>query len=117
MDQSKLGPIKTTLEAERDALERQLADYGVKPGDEGIGVRVDEGFADSAQATAERSEMLSMVEQLQRNHAEVAAALEAMDEGTYGRCRRCGKEISPERLEAMPKSTLCVSCKEAEAGR
>lgn len=34
------------------------------------------------------------------------------------RCRRCGEEIEPERLEAVPEATLCVDCQRThERGR
>ena len=28
----------------------------------------------------------------------------------YGRCSRCGAEIPPERLEALPEADTCVNC-------
>jgi RNA polymerase-binding transcription factor DksA len=33
-----------------------------------------------------------------------------VDRGSYGQCERCGKEIGPERLEAVPTARLCISC-------
>lgn len=38
-------------------------------------------------------------------------ALEKMEKGTYGKCDLCGSEISPERLQAVPYTTLCIRCK------
>ena len=38
-------------------------------------------------------------------------ALARMDEGTYGICRRCGRPIGEERLEAIPWATLCIDDK------
>jgi DnaK suppressor protein len=46
--------------------------------------------------------------------AEIDAALERIDAGTYGVCANCGKEIPPERLEALPYATLCIDCKRRE---
>jgi RNA polymerase-binding transcription factor len=40
--------------------------------------------------------------------AEVDAALKRIDEGSYGSCAVCGKEIAPERLEARPWASLCI---------
>lgn len=37
-------------------------------------------------------------------------ALERHRSGTYGRCSRCGAEIPPERLEALPEADTCVNC-------
>jgi len=38
-------------------------------------------------------------------------ALKAMDLGTYGVCRRCGRQIDRQRLEAVPETTLCLDCR------
>ncbi|MDW0110175.1 TraR/DksA C4-type zinc finger protein [Sporosarcina aquimarina] len=38
----------------------------------------------------------------------VEQALEKMNEGSYGVCEVCGKEIPYERLEAIPYTTFCV---------
>jgi DnaK suppressor protein len=43
---------------------------------------------------------------------QVRAALKRLDEGKYGICARCGNEINPERLKAIPYTTLCVNCQE-----
>jgi DnaK suppressor protein len=40
--------------------------------------------------------------------AEVNAALKRIDEGSYGTCAACGKEIAPARLEARPWAALCI---------
>jgi DnaK suppressor protein len=45
---------------------------------------------------------------------EIDRALARIDDGTYGLCARCGREIPEERLEAVPYATLCVSCKQIE---
>ena len=36
------------------------------------------------------------------------AALQSIDEGTYGKCVVCGKEIEPQRLDAEPAATTCM---------
>ncbi|MCK4417235.1 MAG: TraR/DksA C4-type zinc finger protein [Candidatus Latescibacteria bacterium] len=38
-------------------------------------------------------------------------ALERIEKGAYGKCRLCGKNISIERLKAVPHATLCIECK------
>lgn len=43
---------------------------------------------------------------------QVQAALKRLDEGMYGICARCGNEINPERLKAIPYAALCVNCQE-----
>lgn len=109
---SRYEHIRAALEEEKVSLERQLEEHGVNPERGGVEVSVDEGFADSAQATAERSELLGLIRQLRDHHAEVLAALQHLAAGTYGKCERCGQEIPIERLEAIPATRLCVSCKQ-----
>lgn len=47
---------------------------------------------------------------------EIRAALDRLEEGTFGICEDCEKPIGPKRLDAVPWATLCVSCQsEAEA--
>lgn len=48
---------------------------------------------------------------------EIDSALAKIDDGTYGLCARCGREIPEERLQAVPYATLCVSCKQIEERR
>ena len=102
--------IRATLEAERDAVERQLREHGVELDGDAIQVQVDEGFADSAQATTERSEFLALIDQLRTQRADLVAAIARLDVGTYGKCENCGNAIPVERLEARPTAPLCVTC-------
>jgi RNA polymerase-binding transcription factor DksA len=39
-----------------------------------------------------------------------AAALQRIEEGTFGQCVDCGREISPERLDALPQTPYCIHC-------
>ncbi len=41
---------------------------------------------------------------------QIDAALTAIDDGTYGRCRQCSAEITTLRLRALPHATTCASC-------
>lgn len=113
MTNTTLDSIRASLDQERDAVVRELKEYGASVEGEAIEVSTDEGFADSAQATAGRSEAISRIEQLHAIYAEITAALDRMDEETYGRCERCGEAIPVERLEAVPTTRLCVTCKQA----
>jgi len=44
--------------------------------------------------------------------AEIDAALQRIEAGTYGICITCGDFISRQRMEARPASTECVDCAE-----
>jgi DnaK suppressor protein len=43
-------------------------------------------------------------------------ALERFDKGDYGKCQECGKDISEERLKALPYTPFCVTCSRADVG-
>jgi DnaK suppressor protein len=101
-----LAEYREVLEAERAGLARQLAELGY--GDTG-GLNYDSNFADTSQVTAERGEAEALAGELKEALVEVEAALARVDQGTYGRCERCGQEITPARLEAMPAARLCIA--------
>ena len=108
MTDVQLADLRAQLNEEREDLLAQLAELGVGQGTQGLAY--DANFADSSQVTAEKGENEALVATLQEALTQVEAALVRMDEGTYGTCTRCGKQISPARLEAMPSVTRCIDC-------
>jgi DnaK suppressor protein len=44
----------------------------------------------------------------------IEEALLRIDKGTYGVCRDCGEPIAPARLEAIPWTRVCKTCKEKQ---
>lgn len=46
----------------------------------------------------------------ERTVGEIRAALERMDQGTYGVCESCVVPIAPDRLEAIPYARFCSTC-------
>jgi RNA polymerase-binding transcription factor DksA len=103
---------RSHLEQARARLVRQLSDLGSEENGE---LRSDivfgDGFADAGAATAERTEVLGLVDTLKGQLDGVDAALARIKEGKYGICANCGKGIDPARMEARPESVLCVPCK------
>lgn len=41
---------------------------------------------------------------------EIESSLANIESGSYGLCSSCGKEISEERLEAIPYVSMCTDC-------
>lgn len=68
-------------------------------------------LADHATDTFDRELDDTLEENAEQILHEIRVALERIDEGTYGTCSACGKEIPRERLEAVPYATLCVEDK------
>ncbi len=44
----------------------------------------------------------------------IEEALQRIDKGTYGICRDCGEPIAPARLNAIPWTRVCITCKEKQ---
>jgi len=95
------------LEAEQDrvrGLIRGLHDEGL---DQGAAGQVGDlahvtNPADQASETFEREKDVAILDQLERDLAEIEAALQRLDDGTYGVDEVTGEPIAPERLDAYP---------------
>lgn len=48
--------------------------------------------------------------------AEVQAALDRIDRGTFGRCAACGRAVAKARLDALPYARRCIRCEQAAGG-
>lgn len=102
----------SNLNEEREKLVHQLGELGATPTGELTGdVDYGDGFADAAAATAERSEVLGIVENLVALLADVDAALAKAEDGSYGVCESCGQDIGADRMEYRPTSRFCIECK------
>ncbi|MGM0847307.1 MAG: TraR/DksA C4-type zinc finger protein [Bacillota bacterium] len=69
---------------------------------------VDNHPADLGTELFERSKGLALDEHAETEMEKVEEALSAMEEGTYGKCKECGKEIEYERLEVLPSTLYCI---------
>jgi RNA polymerase-binding protein DksA len=68
----------------------------------------DNHLGDLATGTLNREIDYTLGENSEQVLNEIDAALRRIDDGTYGTCRVCGKEISEERLEVYPWASLCI---------
>ena len=116
MDQATLQSLRTELEDDRQLQMDFLDEHGADPYDEAVrDLQIsNDGFADSAQATEERSALLGKIDVARHRVQQIDAALDRMDEGTYGLCATCGDPIATARLEVRPLSVTCVSCAERD---
>ena len=104
--------MRGALTEQRSQLRREIGEQGADPDSDEVSFVDDAGFSDRSHSTQERSRLISVVETLRSNLAEVERALARIDAGTYGTCERCGKPIDPARLEARPWALLCIDCKQ-----
>ncbi|MFA5500645.1 MAG: TraR/DksA C4-type zinc finger protein [Candidatus Omnitrophota bacterium] len=47
----------------------------------------------------------------------VDEALKRIQDGTYGSCTQCGKQIPKKRLDALPHTELCIACQSKNEGK
>jgi DnaK suppressor protein len=67
-------------------------------------------LADLGTDAFEHEMTLGLLENERQVLQQVAQALERMEKGAYGRCERCGAEITQERLRAIPYTSYCIGC-------
>jgi DnaK suppressor protein len=65
--------------------------------------------SDAGSFASERERDLSLVGNLRDLIDKIQGALGRIDDGSYGRCEVCGQPIEPERLDALPYTTLCLA--------
>jgi DnaK suppressor protein len=95
------------LKTERARIENELHDLR---GGASSGPDYDSNFADTSQVTAERGEAEALVRELGDTLDQIDAALQRIEDGTYGKCDSCGNDIGSDRLAAMPAAAKCISC-------
>ena len=112
-----IAAAEKTLREARSHLVHQLDELGAaESGDLRSDLDFGESFADAASVTAERTEVLGLVESLKHQLDDVDKALDHIAAGSYGTCDNCGKEIGADRMAFRPESVLCVDCKSKAAG-
>lgn len=102
---------RTALLAERDRLRAEVGEAIVAPGQMTYGSQ-----AAAATQVFEQQRDLALRDRAIQQLELVDAALARIEAGTFGTCTNCGKQIAPERLEALPWAALCIDCQRT-AGR
>lgn len=115
MDAKTQQQLRERLEARKAEIERDVSYMAGEIRALGIDQDQENGalgnhIADDGSSVAESERILTVTDDLQGILNQVNEALERMDEGTYGICQRCGREIATERLEAFPYVAYCISC-------
>jgi DnaK suppressor protein len=73
--------------------------------------------ADLGAKTFEREHELALTHNSRELLRQNEQALARIAGGTYGTCDSCGEPIGKARLQAFPRATLCVTCKQREERR
>lgn len=106
--QKKLLEEKTFVENDLKQVARinpdNLKDWEAVP-EEHDTVRDENTTADSVDEYESNNAVVNTLEPKWRD---INSALERIENGTYGICEVCGKEIEVERLEANPSAKTCM---------
>ena len=92
--------------------ENDLADL-MKQGNDGAGMDT----IDVGSSQFERDQEISVTRNARAVYDQSKLALQLLDEGTWGTCESCGKAVGKARLQAFPRATMCVKCKQREERR
>ncbi|MEU9030726.1 TraR/DksA C4-type zinc finger protein [Streptomyces sp. NPDC048383] len=105
---SEVLRLRAELEASEVAITGLMRDSGDGAGDDQADTGTKNITRESELALAANAS--SMLEQTER-------ALERLEAGTYGLCENCGQPIGKARMQAFPRATLCVDCKQKQERR
>ena len=115
--------FRTELLQERERVQAAIANLREShPGSlddevEEISGGSDNHVGDSATATLGREIDYTLGENSEQVLSEINNALKRIEEGKYGTCTACGKDIAPERLDVYPWASLCIDdARKAERG-
>jgi len=117
MKEDILEKIKKDLLVRKEQIEKELASFTKK--DDFVKDNYRAEFPDygdkedeNAEEIAQYTDNLSIEFSLEKTLRDINKALQRIEEGSYGKCAYCNKEISEDRLMARPTSNACIECKE-----
>ncbi|MDX3644522.1 TraR/DksA C4-type zinc finger protein [Streptomyces sp. MB09-02B] len=106
--QSEAMRLRTELDASERALTGLMRDSGDGAGDD---------QADTGAKNITREHELSLAHNAREMLDQTERALDRLASGTYGLCENCGNPIGKARMQAFPRATLCVECKQKQERR
>jgi DnaK suppressor protein len=117
--QAELDEVSATLSEDVVRFESQIEVSTaelvglLRDGSEGAG----RDPADVGSANFERDAEMSLANNAREMLDQSKLALRHIRLGTYGSCDNCSQPIGKYRLQAFPRATLCVTCKQREERR
>lgn len=109
---AELAADVARLTSELAAMESRLGEV-MRDGGDGAG----DDQADTGAKAYEREQGLMFITGTRDTIFQIEQALSRLDAGTYGDCESCGEPIGKARLQAFPRATVCVSCKQRQERR
>ena len=109
MTNEDLEKLKSILLEDKKRIEEEIE--SLKDTDYGDDVDSFDEESDEAEQMAINSPISGTLKTRLRG---IKKALEKIENGTYGKCEDCDKEIPQARREAKPESVVCIDCKADE---
>jgi len=117
MNKELIEKLKKNLEDNKNSIIKELESFASEDPnlkhnwDTKYPNREDGDRVEEADEVQEYDNKLSLEHSLELKLRDVNMALEKIEEGKYGACENCGKEIDEERLLACPEAKTCLNCK------
>ncbi|WP_039939283.1 TraR/DksA family transcriptional regulator [Streptomyces himastatinicus] len=105
---TEAGRLRTEILASEEAITGLMRDSGDGAGDD---------QADTGTKNITREHEMALAGNAREMLLQTERALERLDAGTYGLCENCGNAIGKARMQAFPRATLCVECKQRQERR
>ncbi|MGW7021575.1 TraR/DksA family transcriptional regulator [Streptomyces decoyicus] len=100
--------LRLEIVSAEDAIAGLMRDSGDGAGDD---------EADTGTKNITREHEMALASNAREMLHQTERALGRLDAGTYGLCENCGNPIGKARMQAFPRATLCVECKQKEERR
>ncbi|MDP9396105.1 MAG: TraR/DksA family transcriptional regulator, partial [Actinomycetota bacterium] len=115
----ELAALRSELESDVERLRAEVAEQEHDMADllRDFGDGAGEDQADAGSKTFEREHEMSLTNNTREMLLQDERALARIHDGSYGLCESCGNAIGKLRLQAFPRATLCVTCKQREERR
>ncbi|WP_407286169.1 TraR/DksA family transcriptional regulator [Streptomyces sp. BP-8] len=104
----EVGRLRAEITSAEDAIAGLMRDSGDGAGDD---------EADTGTKNITREHELALASNAREMLHQTERALGRLDTGTYGLCENCGNPIGKARMQAFPRATLCVECKQKQERR
>lgn len=118
MNTVEIGDFQARLLTEKRRIETELADKFDLQNSLTDSVKelsaYDNHPADLGSETFEREKDLALYNNAHEILNRINEALERIKQGVYGICEECGRQITMARLQAVPYTSMCIACQEAE---
>jgi RNA polymerase-binding protein DksA len=105
---SEVERLGTEISSSEAALVGLMRDSGDGAGDD---------QADTGAKNITREHEMALAANAHEMLVQTERALDRLDAGTYGLCENCGDPIGKARMQAFPRATLCVECKQKQERR